>query len=535
MKRLYLALYSTVYTLSYGLILLNSGIYSDDHCYAWHSPKTVEAIVGSLNIFPPVLPRFFSFFFELSHYVLIQRVIVFLCFYLSGILVYKLANKILGETPSIIASLFFSIYPGFFLRLEISTVHYTICYFLFYSASLLYAHALGKKRVFSSVLATIFLFTSYTTHSLIFFSPVLVAYLWLLNRQAAFKPRELGVPIGLISIATILYILVQTIYFPQTNYHKIRFDIVNLLILHAVSYYRSLFLTINESIHLLFNYTVTMLLLSTAIYFCLKKLYTPFKLYSNALFLFGLLALSCGMVAYNLLGYPIGDMDLYSRHQLLVPLGAALILLAIIDLVARQFKSTSIFLFAAALIVACFISYNINKFVEYQVDWYKQRSLILNFRNSELVRNNTTFVVQDCEPELNASGRMYRIYEYTGLMKAAFGTETRYVTDYDPDPKVIMLNKTYTPNGLRFSLYYNIDDYVESKFQALLLITKGKTFTNTLYPLIVIIYQEFFNKQKFEKTIDEFMSVTAFPFQNGDLPFVLCGERPSRYWQLRTW
>ena len=59
-------------------------------------------------------------------------------------------------------------------------------------------------------------------------------------------------------------------------------------------------------------------------------------------------------------------------------------------------------------------------------DWQKQLRLIQLFSGNPEIERAALIVVDDNTMYLNAMGRVYRHYEWNGLLKSAFGDERRF-------------------------------------------------------------------------------------------------------------
>lgn len=115
-----------------------------------------------------------------------------------------------------------------------------------------------------------------------------------------------------------------------------------------------------------------------------------------------------------------------SRDQLLLGIGAGFMLYYGLKYLFGRFDfGAKPQRLVIAVLVASFVLANMTAYLQFQADWFKQVSLIENFRGMPEVRDNTTFAVDDRATALNAMNRHIQFYEYTGMLKQAFGTTTR--------------------------------------------------------------------------------------------------------------
>jgi hypothetical protein len=151
----------------------------------------------------------------------------------------------------------------------------------------------------------------------------------------------------------------------------------------------------------------------------------------------GLWVLWLGIVPYRAVGYsrfptwnPHDWYDLSffnwdARHQVLMPLGAAIAIVAL-DRMLRIKNAP----WVAALIIAVSVAYNVHVGLEYRLDWIKQQEMIRLFAASDEVRRAKTIIMYDpTYYRFNARRRTMRYYEYNGMLKRAFGDETRFAMD----------------------------------------------------------------------------------------------------------
>jgi hypothetical protein len=74
----------------------------------------------------------------------------------------------------------------------------------------------------------------------------------------------------------------------------------------------------------------------------------------------------------------------------------------------------------------------VNQYKNFYFDWKKQERLVQLFSGSEKLKGAGLVVFQDETADWNAIGRVYRPYEWNGLMALSFGDESRFgVLDSD--------------------------------------------------------------------------------------------------------
>jgi hypothetical protein len=158
-----------------------------------------------------------------------------------------------------------------------------------------------------------------------------------------------------------------------------------------------------------------------------------------------------------------------TRNELLLPVGVAFLLLGVCRAIQLLLGLRAAQAAGAALIVGSVVT-SVSICAAYSVDWQKQQMLIRLFRDSPAVRNASTVVFRDQARHLNIFGRGYRFYEWNGLMKRAFGDESRFgVNDVRRQVQRLLSGQ------LSSYAHYAARDYVPGTRVLLVTITAGPT------------------------------------------------------------
>ncbi len=116
----------------------------------------------------------------------------------------------------------------------------------------------------------------------------------------------------------------------------------------------------------------------------------------------------------------VGDKELA-----LLPLGVAFLVLAICRL-ARLALSRGAAQLMGMAVLASSLVLSASICASYLVDWQKQDALVGAFRRTPALESASTVVFRDETRSMNIFQRRYRFYEWNGLLKRAFGDETRF-------------------------------------------------------------------------------------------------------------
>lgn len=142
----------------------------------------------------------------------------------------------------------------------------------------------------------------------------------------------------------------------------------------------------------------------------------------------GLVVFALGALPYLLVGKIPDFTDWETRHQLLLPVGTALLILAAMvalgdagrTALARVGGAIAVGLSAAAVLAAG---------LTFIADWNKQVQVIDGIAALDEVRDASTVVVTDEAREWSFGARQLRFYEPIGWFHAAYGDRTRFAID----------------------------------------------------------------------------------------------------------
>tara|TARA_Y100001935_G_C17284688_1_gene499627 strand:- start:721 stop:1716 length:996 start_codon:yes stop_codon:yes gene_type:complete len=324
-------------------------------------------------------------------------------------------------------------------------------------------------------------------------------------------------------ISPVLFWILKSKFFKPyglfEDYNQITFQkVLYAPIMYCFSFFYSLFEPINISINKSISIILYSLIIALVIYSLItyKNDYVGNKNEKQFLkvFMLGLILFFCGVFAYNAVGQQPRLNDWSHRHQLLVPLGASFILffgLKSIFLKLQFSKGLENFIYS--FIIAGFIITNVNIFLSYQRDWYKQLSLIQHFKESDVLRKNTSFIFINNTRNLDithkGSKRDYRFFEYSGLLKYTFDNENRFGVDksrldlFGIDKYRILSNYSYNNisnySFKEFDYYVTIDngDYFPQDRSILKLMFmsafKPEYFKNRIRRMVTLDYRKVIN------------------------------------------
>lgn len=367
------------------------------------------------------------------------HVLTFVLFFLSGIFLWRVLERHswIEEQTRLTVVVLFLVLPFNIARVAAINFPYAVCYVFFFAGWF----ALGRSRL----LALLSFFIAFNTQSLLVFY-ALPVFEYFVRTAKPFSLRatvdwsKRNVDILLLPFA---FWIVKKVFFKpyglyagyneNLSYHTIVPSLVSMPA-HIV----------NQRVPL-----VILLLCGVLVGLLLRGL--PAQSKRPIFVAFGVVALALALFPYLLLGIVPTFTDWTSRHQILMPLGISLMIVGLAGYLSSSGSSAF-----ARLVISASLAWNVSAYYGLYIDNQKQQDLIAFLRASSQVRN-ASLVVFDDQAE-NAIDRNYRFYEWTGLLKKAFGDESRFAVS----PSNLA---TYRDGGFDkyFSGYFNAKSHTRSE------------------------------------------------------------------------
>jgi hypothetical protein len=378
------------------------------------------------------------------------RWIIFLSYLAASVAVFKTLRHVpkLDSQKRLYLALLFAVFPVNSARIAVSDIHYAIAYGVFFVGLWLFSEFTDRGGVWLRLSSLLLIGSaSYFVNSLLFFCllvPVLFLYVrsgyssvhaavsrlkqipdFILLPPVVFALKQLSKPFGL-----------------YTHYNKVSLHYVaHSPLAIGAALYRSFLQVIAHAVRV--SLTAWPALAATIfLTLCIGWILsgslaadahssraqvvtqgTPDVRTCLINLLFGALIFALGVMPYVLVGKYPSLSDWNSRHQLLIPLGAAWMLVYGLDLLFARWRAG---VYVLAALIAMFILNNIDNLAQFQKDTYKQDSLLRHFANDPAIRQGTSFFVDDQAHSLDANQRKYRFYEYAGMFDEVFGEQSRF-------------------------------------------------------------------------------------------------------------
>ncbi len=432
-----LLIISLCYTLSFSLVILNSGIFWDDWILYGNSAQNIIARFRSAG--NAQSGYLHSFFQSLPHPILMYRLTVFVSYLFSAFALYYILKNIVKErTTRFFIIILCSLFPVNHCRFTMISATSAVYYLAFSLAAIvLFRPALLSKITFRIAAIVLFIFSFAINSFLVLYVFVFVCALLIewsgFHSKIAFTRYALTrTDFIVLPFAFYIYKLVYLApYGSYLEYNRLSFDgVIHAFKWSPVSIYTSFIEPLLYSFDTL-SYSVLLggILLGSRI--LSSQVAETSADHHNKFFFIGL-AFFCAANFPYLAVYKLPQLfnDWENRNQLLIPLGASFMLYfggRIIFDAVRVPCSIQIYLFA--LIVMLFAKTNIEFQIMYERDALKQLALIENIKNSNIMRDNSAFVFDDRALDNNVNQRIYRTYEYAGILRTALPDGNRIGMD----------------------------------------------------------------------------------------------------------
>ena len=397
-----------LYTVSYGWFwnVRNSYWFDDSHFFRF---KTADIINQG---FAPWYESY-RLLFKLTG-PSVFRFFTFMAFFFSSVFVFGVSKKVkmLDREDRIFFVLLFLLLPFNTTCVTLITFLYTSAHVFFYLAWYL---LVTFKSYRTYIVSAVLFFLSFQLHSLlVFFALPILHVFWLEVIEQKVNLTKFVSKFGALGSLPIIYWLARSFFWPErVRYHEISGDGLKRA-------------TLLGSVFIVF--LVTALLIPRWSNANHKKSLKLIGLGAISVYLASMPYVIGGYVAGLPNFFPsylttfLGRSDHYSRHQVLQPLGASLILTGLLSLLRlnRFYFKKRLWI----LIFAPIVFLNLSFGFEYVVDNTKQDLVIKTLRNEGERMTATSFMFADSTQNLNARGRRVRDRDWVAAIVTAYGLDS---------------------------------------------------------------------------------------------------------------
>ncbi len=500
------------YTLAWGLLVVNRGIYWDDWTSVGMSPASLEQGFREIGAVPWVQ------YFSLALYAapmpgLVAHVIVFGAYLLSTLALHGVLRRIPGLTrmDALVAALTFAVLPVNYARVALVDSAYGLSLLAFLAATLLLVRYLQDGGVARRVAALGLYLCSFFTASLLVLYILPIALAGYIVWKSAKEPLPtFALRHADFLVLPVVYWVFRGVFFAPSGVY----ETYNTLTLRGLERVPGMLMAIPAQVlvePLSRAVTVGGLLgvvagAGVAVWLLRRDRVGEHRgsVPALALALVGIAALGLGVFPYLAVGKVPTLWDWASRHQLLVPLGAGLLAAAAVRGVGGAGRLGPALGVTVGLLLGMSIVADARTLIAYQRDWFKQVALIDAVRAMPEVQSARHITVIDNAKGLDAMQRFYRFYEYNALFSVATGNERRLVSDGTNEPAPADIPQFVARPA------YHMSEYVPSPVDLELRVSAPAGRTGGLEVLKLVVL-EAIGSPSFDARVSRLIDVTASP------------------------
>jgi hypothetical protein len=462
-----------------------------------------------------------------AHSPFLIRTLTFLAYLASGLLLRGILGTLGVVEPEARFFIvgFTMVFPADSTRVLLILAYYALSYLLFFVAFYLLCLYLQCRKLWLRAVSLGLFFLSFGHMSLLVFFLLVVMYLGYYERSrldSLAGLRSVMLHYADFLMLPLIFWTISCLAFPPQGSHKDYFSIqlTNFSpICWAVAVRGALVRPMAFSVypmHLLFAAVIAA---STFVLYRLlaKQLPEPVDdVRTTALLLgVGVAAVLAALFPYIAIRKLPEYWDWSGRHAMLVPLGAGFILYYSVRLCGLLLGlRRQLVLGICALMLCVFVAATARTYLTYWTDWYKCLAVMEQFRSSSTMRGNTSFLFRDEAEDWNAKRRKWRFYEFSALMKFAFGDEERFGALEDscqePDCLPRMIDFLITGQDAqtipKFAKFYSLSDW-KPKAPDVLVTIKELQQPPSLGELVHLKFAEFFDPKWFQAEVANFMGL----------------------------
>jgi len=494
--------------LSHGLLLLNDGMYWDGWLLDNHLAEDDWAEVNkwATNSGMPAI-GYFYWALKLVGIASFYKIVAFIALFVSALLVFKicLETKWLTKVEATGIALLSLVYPAYQTAVEMSTFRYLVfyCIFLYVILQLWKTIRVEAPLVLTPwrrLLLLLLLFFSFNLNSLlVFYFPLILTLFWSLKESNAHLSwtavLKKHVPSKLDFIAVpFIFFAIKNIFSPTSgvyaNYNKLNLNPASLGT-HVGTYIENALVGQFEvALSGLLAHPFLLLLIFALTYLAYAKYQPETNETENPpgdtpailLVAFAGLLLVSAIFPYAAVAQSPSLEGWHTRHALLASLPVALLVVSLLRpmwfIFAGQARGAMDGRFAALLIgvllLASFSLSTISTYISWQARAVKDKAIIGILADTPILKGISVFWVDDQYPL--GGERLYRFYEWAGMLKKAWGGESRIgfqTQGYSTESLAIYGNfytksnllSEFEPTGCQagLTIRQNVDKYSESE------------------------------------------------------------------------
>jgi hypothetical protein len=432
-------LIAVAYTIAWGALLVNRGLYWDDWTLTGRSVG--DLVGGFTELGLPLGGLAYGALFSLPLPGLVGHWIIFAAYLASALILHAILRRLprLSRVDALVAALTFALLPVNYARIALIDSMYALSLLAFLAATWLLIRFIADggtgRRVASLVL---FLLSFYTASMLVLYVvPMALAAVLLAGSGPRPSPRDVARHAirhaDFLALPVAYWVVKGAFLTPSGVYEG-----YNALSLHGLVGVPRAMLAVPSQVLVeplgraigVAGLVGVVAGAALAVLLVRRNRAVEEGRFVGAplLALIGVAVVVLGVFAYLAVGLTPSIWDWSSRHQLLVPLGVGLIAAAAARGVTRLGPvGRGAGVAAVGVLLGISAVADARTLVAYQVDWFRERALIAAVRSRPDLHAARHVQVDDAAARLNAMRRTYRFYELNAMFERATGTQDRLV------------------------------------------------------------------------------------------------------------
>jgi hypothetical protein len=498
------------YTLAWGALLVNRGLYWDDWTLVGVTPGSLIQQFSELGM--PWAGVFNAAVLGLPLPGLVGHAIAFGTYLLSTLLVHAVMRRVpgLSRLDALVAAITFAVLPVNYARIALIDLVYGVSLLAFLAATWLLLRHLEEDGRWRRVAALVLFVASFSTASLLvmYIAPVALAAV-ILARSGRLNVRSVLGYADFLAIPMVYWLVKSVLFKPGGVYEG-----YNALTLSGIARVPGLLIDIPYQVlaEPLARASSVAGLAGlaggvVAAVWLLRRTWTDEQtplLPAPAVALLGAALLGLGVFAYLAVGRIPTIWDWSSRHQLLVPIGAGLLAAAVVRGARGAGRIGPVFGIAIGLLVGISVVADARTLIAYQLDWFKQSALTDAARTIPELRTARHIEIVDSATALNALRRTYRFYEYNALFSVALGDTRRLAVERGKEPDAEAL-----PDFISHPAYH-MGEYVPTPVDLELRLSMGE-HTPGVLQILRLVMLEALGPAGFDAEVARLIDVQARP------------------------
>lgn len=468
------------YFLSNMFLLISIGVYWDDWTLFSHSKETI------INTFNQTGYGFAGYFhtWMINHAnpFMVYRVSTFFIYFISLFLIKKIFESLnfINKNDALLLTLLAAVLPVNFAKITFICFPYGLGYIFFLCGTYTFLIFHSNRFLLLRIISLVLFFVSFIVNSFLVFY-IIVPFL-ILYKMSVFSLKKIFnefLKYADFIILPVVFWVIKNILMSSSGtyekYNKFR-GLFALLQVFFMSIKEAVLDVFTVSFTFLINNSALILLFSIPIYFYFKKIISKEdnSKRSYVLFLLGWVLFFFAFIPYVLVGKVPQFYELWNdRHLLSAPFIFPFIILYGLKIFKKEFSiGHNLYVLIYTVIVITFICMNLAKYYQFQIDWIKQVAIINTMKESDIIRDNSTFIVKDNATSMNVDNRIYRFYELNGMARKAFGNSSRLLVPFHE--KLSFFKDENAVKNFINNHEYNMADYKISKPEYVIEINKSE-------------------------------------------------------------